>query len=57
MKRKRPDFVERRRHLVEQNLIAEPKGRLAGRRKGCLPFLPFVLLLAAALVPLGAGLR
>jgi hypothetical protein len=57
MKRKRPDFVERRRHLVEQNLIAEPKGRLAGRRRGCLPFLPFVLLLAAALVPLGAGLR
>lgn len=57
MKRKSPDFVERRRQLVELNLIAEPKGRLAARRKGCLSFLPFALPLAAALVALGAGLR
>jgi hypothetical protein len=51
MKPKRPERVERRRPLVEMNLLSErTKGRLAGRRRGCInPFAFLVLVLAAVL--------
>jgi hypothetical protein len=57
MKRKRPEIVERRRTQVEPNLVAEPKGRLAARRRGCLPFLTLALPVAGALLAIGLGLR
>ena len=57
MKRKRPEFVERRRPLLEHNLIGEARGRLASRRKGCLPFLSLLTLGIAIAVASGSGLH
>ena len=57
MKQRRIERVERRRPLVELNLIAESKPRLAVPRAGCLGFLTRGLLLLAVLAAIGAGLR
>jgi hypothetical protein len=57
MKRKRPDFVERRRPLLEHNLIGEARGRRAARRKGCLPFLTLLTLGIAIAAASGSGLH
>jgi hypothetical protein len=58
MKRKRPDFVERRRPLLEQNLIGgEARGRLAARRKGCLPLLTLLAVGIAIAAASGSGLH
>jgi hypothetical protein len=57
MKRKRPEFVERRRPLLEHNLIGEARGRLAARRRGCLPFLTLLTLGFAIAVASGSGLH
>ena len=57
MKGKRLERVERRRSLVEMNLIgAEGRVRSAIRRKGC-SLLPSSLLILAGLVAAGLGLR
>jgi len=57
LKQRRVERVERRRPLVELNLIAESKPRLAVPRAGCLGFLTRGLLLLAVLAAIGAGLR
>lgn len=57
MKRKRQEILERRRPLIELNLIAEPRGILAARRRGCLQLLTPALLGLTALLALGTGLR
>jgi hypothetical protein len=49
MKRRKLERVERRRNLLELNLISETKPRLAIARRGCLATLvPAVLALALA---------
>lgn len=51
MKRRRQQQqqVERRRPLIEMNLMAEDGSRLVARRRGCLPFLtPVLVSLAVA---------
>ena len=49
MKRKRPERVERRRPLVEINLIAEPKSRSTIiARRGCALFGILAGVLAAS---------
>lgn len=58
MKKKRVERVERRRPLVEVNLISEAGGRpsIAQRGRGCLSFLTPSLLIVAALVTHVLGL-
>lgn len=57
MKRRRVERVERRRHLLELNLISETKPRMAIARRGCFGIsLPWLLALAAV-VAAGLGLR
>jgi hypothetical protein len=48
---KRPPQDERRRDLLEQNLLAEHGPKVAQRRRGCA--LPFI---GIGIVVLGAGL-
>lgn len=49
MKKKAPERVERRRPLVEINLIGEPRARTAMlKRRGCALFGTSAALLAAA---------
>ena len=57
MKQKRPERVERRRPMVEMNLISErAKARQNRRRVGCIP--PLGLIAAVGLVDaIAAGLR
>ena len=57
MKQRRIERVERRRSLVELNLIAETKPRLAAARSGCLGFLARSMFLLTALIAIVAGLR
>jgi hypothetical protein len=58
MKQKRPERVERRRRLVELNLISEGGARqsIAQRGRGCLSFLSSSLLTVAALAAHALGL-
>lgn len=50
MKQRQPGRVERRRSLVELNLIADRvKDRARPRRRGCLPFTMLGLVLAVTL--------
>jgi hypothetical protein len=56
MKRKQPQNEERRRRQAELNLLEESR-RLNVRRRGCGPFTGSLLLLAAAAVSLGLGVR
>jgi hypothetical protein len=51
MKQRRPERVERRRPVVEFNLVSQGGAtRPSARRRGCLPFLtPGVLVLAPLL--------
>lgn len=58
MKRRRAEHAERRRPLVELNLMADTKPpRLGVSRRGCTSFLTPVLLGLAALLVLNPGLR
>ena len=57
MKQRRIERVERRRSLVELNLIAETRPRLAVPRAGCLGFLARSMFLLTALIAIVAGLR
>jgi hypothetical protein len=57
MKGKRLERVERRRQLVEQNLIAEGRPRPTISRKGCLGLFGSSLLVVSGLVALGLGLH
>ena len=57
MKRKRPEIIERRRPLLDMNLIAETKGRLATRKRGCLPFLTVLSIGFAVATTVGLGLH
>jgi hypothetical protein len=57
MKGKRLERVERRRQLVEQNLIAEGRPRPAISRKGCAGLFGSSLLVLCGLVALGVGLH
>lgn len=57
MKRRRIEHEEKRRPLVEMNLIDEARPRLGVSRKGCLSFLTPVMLGVAALLIFGLGLR
>jgi hypothetical protein len=57
LKGKRLERVERRRQLVEQNLIAEGRPRQAISRKGCLGLFGSSLLVVAGLVAMGLGLH
>jgi hypothetical protein len=58
MKHKRQNQIERRRHLVEVNLIAEGGMRqsITKRGSGCLSFLSPSLLTIAALAAHALGL-
>lgn len=58
MKQKRAERVERRRPLIEVNLISEGGARpsIAQRGRGCLSFLTPGLLIVAALVAHVLGL-
>lgn len=58
MKQKRVQRVERRRPLVEVNLISESGARpsIAQRGRGCLSFLSPSLLTVAALMAHALGL-
>ena len=56
MKRKQQPKEDRRRRQAELNLLEEGR-RLNVRRRGCGPFTGTLLLLAAAAVSLGLGLR
>ena len=59
MKQKRAERVERRRPLVEINLVSDswPRASTAKRRRGCLSFLTPGLLILAALGAYAVGLR
>lgn len=57
MKRRAVERVERRRPMVEMNLVGEPRPRLSLPRKGCLSFLTPVLAGLVALLIVEAGLR
>jgi hypothetical protein len=58
MKRRKVEHVEKRRPLVELNLLADPKGnRLSAGRKGCLSFLTPILIGVVALVIVVSGLH
>jgi hypothetical protein len=56
MKRRRKQQVERRRPMADLNLIGEAKGQ-AVRRKGCASLFGSALLIAAAALSIGLGLR
>jgi hypothetical protein len=58
MKQKRPERIERRRRLVEVNLLSESGVRksIAQRGRGCLSFLSSGLLTVAALAAHAVGL-
>jgi hypothetical protein len=57
MKRRNLERIERRRNLVELNLISETKPRLAIARRGCvLTSLPAVLAITV-LAAYAVGLR
>ena len=56
MKRKAPQREERRRAQVELNISEEPK-LLNVRRRGCASFFGSILLVGAALVSIGLGVR
>jgi hypothetical protein len=50
MRQKRPDRVDRRRSLVEMNLISErKKARSSVSRRGCVPFAVLLLAVGSAL--------
>ena len=59
MKQKRPERIERRRPLVDVNLVSEGRAgpSIAKRSRGCLSFLTPGLLVGAALVAHVSGLR
>jgi hypothetical protein len=59
MKQKRVERIERRRPLVEVNLVSEGGARpsIARRSRGCLSFLTPGLLVGAALVAHVSGLH
>ena len=57
MKRRDVQRVERRRPMVEMNLVAETRPRLSLPRKGCLSFLTPALIGLATLLIVEAGLR
>jgi hypothetical protein len=54
MKRKRQSQEERRRTLVDLNLIEETK-RQGARRRGCMSLFGAVLLFGAAAASIGLG--
>lgn len=56
MKRKTPQREERRRAQVELN-IAEEQKLLNVRRRGCASLFGSILLVGAALVSVGLGVR
>lgn len=58
MKQKRPERVERRRTLVEINLIAEraKRARDGAAKRGCLPWFVLVMALASC-AAIAAGLH
>jgi hypothetical protein len=57
VKQKRVERAERRRTLVELNLLSDARARpSARRRRGCLPFLTTGLLAMAALAAHSLGL-
>jgi hypothetical protein len=58
MKRRRPERVDRRRTLIELNLISETKPpRLAIRRRGCFATSAIFLLALSGLVASTLGLH
>jgi len=57
MKQRRVEHVERRRRLVEFNLVSEDTKRAPSRRRGCLFFLMPSLLALVALLASIPGLR
>jgi hypothetical protein len=57
MKQRRSDRVERRRPIVEINLVGENKSHASSRRRGCLSFLTPVLVALAVLLAAVLGLR
>lgn len=57
MKRKQIERVERRRSLVDLNLLGEAKARARVGAKGCASLLGRILIDAAVLVVLVAGLQ
>jgi hypothetical protein len=59
MKQKRAERIERRRPMVDVNLLSEGGARpsIAKRSRGCLSFLTPGLLVGAALVVHVSGLR
>jgi hypothetical protein len=58
MKRRKVEHVEKRRPLVELNLLADPKAsRLSVSRKGCASFLTPVLLGLVAFAIVVSGLH
>ena len=57
MKERRPPRVERRRPVVEFNLLSEDVTRPSGRRRGCLSFLTPGLLALAPLLAHVLGLH
>jgi uncharacterized OsmC-like protein len=58
VKQKRPERVERRRRLVEINLIAEraKRAREGASRRGCLPWSVLLIALASC-AAIAAGLH
>ena len=56
MKKRGLQRVERRRPLVELNLISEPRPRLAKARRGCMSFVSPSVLVIAGLAVLAAHL-
>jgi hypothetical protein len=57
MKQRRPARVERRRPVVELNLVSEDPTRPSARRRGCLSFLTPGLLALAPLLAHVLGLH
>ena len=57
MKQKRLERVERRRPLVEFNLVSNRLARPSGPRRGCLSFLTPSVLVFAMLIAHALGLR
>ena len=56
MKKRGLERVERRRPLIELNLISEPRPRLAKARRGCVSFLSPSLLAIAGFGVIAAHL-
>jgi hypothetical protein len=57
MKQRRPARVERRRPVIEFNLISAETVRPSSRRRGCLSFLTPILLVSAPLLAHVLGLH